>query len=113
MELPSLIAGLGELSIVKLVSGIVGAFVSLKFVPGTWPERLFMVSAGAFLSYVATDPLASYLGMGKEAQGLVGFLVGLFGMAILSKLYEAFVSLDAKRMASDAWDWLLRKPPKG
>lgn len=111
MELPNIDVSLGELSLVKLISGIVGAFVSLRFVPGTKMERFTMVAGGAFLSYVGSDWVADFLSM-EKAIGLVGFLVGLFGMALLSKIYEVLTALDAKRMASDAWDWLLRKPPK-
>lgn len=101
-----------DVFVIKVVSGVAGATVSLRFIPGVWYERVAMFFGGVFCSLYGADVIASYLDMGQKATGLVGFLVGIFGMALISKIYEGITSLDAKRLAGDAWDWLMRKPPK-
>lgn len=97
-----------DFSTAKLISGIAGAFVSLRFVQGTALEKLTMAVGGAALSYFATTPVALWLAM-HQAEGLVGFLIGLFGMSIAAKFYEVIQMMDARRMASDLWEWLTRK----
>lgn len=92
----------------NLLAGICGAVVSLRFVQGTAVERLTMAAGGASLSYYATPTAAKWLGM-ASAEGLVGFLVGLFGMAIVAKVYEAIQGLPAAKMATDAWETLKRR----
>lgn len=99
---------LADLSVAKLASGVAGALVSMRFLPGTWPERLTMGAGGATLSYFATAPLAGWLST-PRAEGLVGFLVGLFGMALMSKIFEVIELLDAKQIAADVWLWARRK----
>ncbi|VTU32375.1 hypothetical protein H4CHR_02999 [Variovorax sp. PBS-H4] len=96
------------LSPTKLAAGIAGALVSMKFLQGTWPEKLGMAAGGSALSYFATTPIAEWLST-PRAEGLVGFLVGLFGMAIVSKGYEVIQMLDSKEMAKEAWAWCVRK----
>lgn len=97
-----------DVHVFKLVAGVAGAAVSLRFVQGTWPERLIMAAGGAALSYFASDLIARWLSV-PDALGLVGFLTGLFGMAIVSKVYEVIQMLDARRIASDTWETLKRK----
>ena len=98
----------GEFSLVKFVSAVLGGFVSLRFVQGTLFERITMGIGGATLSYLASTPAAKWLGM-EGAEGLVGFLIGLFGMAIIAKIYEVITLLDAKVIASDLWEAIKRK----
>lgn len=83
-----------DISIAKLVAGAAGAFVSLRFVQGTFIERMSMCIGGAALSYYATTPTALWVGL-PHAEGLVGFLIGLFGMAIMAKIYEAIQATSA------------------
>lgn len=97
-----------DVSLANLVAGVCGAFVSLRFVQGTAIERVTMAAGGAALSYYATPPAAGWLGM-ASAEGLVGFLVGLFGMAIVAKIYEAIQGLPAAKMATDAWESVKRR----
>lgn len=97
-----------DFSIAKLMAGVCGALVSLRFVQGTAVERACMGVGGAALSYYATTPAAQWANAG-DAEGLVGFLIGLFGMAIMSKVYEVILLADAKQIASDAWTAIKRK----
>lgn len=69
---------------VKL-AGVLGALVSMRFLQGSWLERLSLAIGGAVLSYFASPYVAERLSM---PEGLTGFLLGLFGMAIASKAWE-------------------------
>lgn len=95
-------------SLSKIIAGVAGAFVSLRFVQGSALERASMALGGAVVSYYATSPAALWMGM-QNAEGLVGFLIGLFGMAIIAKVYEAIHAVDAPRMAADTWDAIRRR----
>ena len=97
-----------DFSLVKLAAGVAGAVVSLRFVQGTFFERLTMAIGGAALSYFATSPLAEWLGAAKS-EGVIGFFIGLFGMAIVSKIYEVIQMVDAKQVAADTWRMVKRK----
>lgn len=83
-----------DISTAKLVAGIAGAVVSLRFVHGTFLERISMCIGGAALSYYATTPVAAWVGA-PDAEGLVGFLIGLFGMAVMAKVYESIQATSA------------------
>jgi hypothetical protein len=67
-----------------------------------------MAAGGAALSYFASDLIARWLAV-PDALGLVGFLTGLFGMAIVAKVYEVIQMMDAKQLTSDIWGTLKRK----
>lgn len=97
-----------DVSLAKIAAGAAGAFVSLRFMQGTVTERMFMGVGGAALSYYATTPVAVWVKVG-DAEGLVGFLIGMFGMAIISKIYEVVALLDAKQIAIDLWATVKRK----
>jgi len=70
---------------VKL-AGVAGALVSMRFLQGSLPVRLSMAASGALISYYASPHLAQVLGI---PEGLTGFLVGVFGMAVVSRAWEA------------------------
>lgn len=97
-----------DFSIAKLAAGIAGSVVSLRFVQGSVLERVFMGIGGAALSYYATTPVSIWAGV-RDAEGLVGFLIGLFGMAVMAKVYEVIQLADATKIAGDAWEAIKRK----
>lgn len=101
---------LQDIGIIKILSGLAGSVVSLRFVQGKWYEKVLMTLGGAFLSYFGTSPAAEYVGM-ATSEGLVGFLIGLFGMAVASKVYEIIQSVDTKQASQAFFDWLFRRPP--
>lgn len=82
--------------------------ISLRFVQGTMIERTSMAVGGAALSYYASTPVALWAGT-NDAEGLAGFLIGLFGMAIVAKLYEVIMIMDAKQFAADVIETIKRK----
>jgi len=97
-----------DFSLAKLLAGALGSFVSLKFVQGTLFERVFMGVGGASVSYYAATPAYNWIGV-PNTEGLVGFLIGLFGMAIMAKVYEVIQMTDAKQVSQDIWEWIKRK----
>lgn len=97
-----------DFNLAKLVAGVAGSVVSLRFVQGTILERALMCVGGAAVSYYATTPVAAWVNV-PGVEGLVGFLIGLFGMAIVAKAYEAVQTIDAGTVAQNFTDWLKRK----
>lgn len=97
-----------DFSLAKLVAGVTGSFVSLSYVKGNYVERISMGIGGAALSYYATSPVSNWVGV-PDTEGLVGFMIGLFGMAIMSKVYEVILMADAKQIAADVWERIRRK----
>jgi len=90
---------------VKL-SGVAGAIVSMRFLTGTWPERLFTALCGAITSFFITPYLSEKIGL---PAGLTGFLVGLFGMAIASRMWEWVQTTPVAALWNIALDWVRRK----
>lgn len=89
-------------TLTKVIPASLGALVSLRFVQGTLPERMLMTAGGVSLSYYATPASAAWLQM-TNAEGLVGFVIGLFGMTLAAKVYEALQALDAAALGKDLW----------
>lgn len=73
------------------LSGFVGALVSMRYLKGTLGERASMAAAGTALSFYASPYVSRISGL---PEGFTGFLLGLFGMA----------------MVSITWDWLQQAP---
>lgn len=96
-------------AVAKLGASLFGSLVSLRFVKGTWVERMLMFVGGTALSYFSTAPMARWINGGEDVQGIVGFALGLLGMTIVAKFYEAFNSIDAKKMGEDIWAWFVKK----
>ena len=86
-------------------AGVAGAALSLRFVAGTWPERLTMAVGGAVVSYYAAPWVSVHIGL---PEGLTGFLLGLFGMAVISKVWEAI----QQTPIAEAWSALIAAAKK-
>lgn len=67
-------------------AGVLGAAVSMRYLQGSWPARLSMAVSGSLVAYYAAPYLSLLLGI---PEGLAGFLTGMFGMAIVSRAWEA------------------------
>lgn len=89
------------------LAGVAGALTSMRFVSGTYFERVLMVIGGAFFSFYATEWTAQWL---ELPPGLTGFLLGLFGMSVLSRVWEWMQSTTLIQDFLDAW--LRRGKPK-
>ena len=94
--------------VAKFLVGLTGSLVSLKFIQGPWTERALLCFGGAVLSYHATPIVTAYF-HAPAAEGLFGFLLGLFGMAISAKAYEGIQYIDAKRFVQVSSDFWLKR----
>jgi len=68
------------------LAGVAGALVSMRFLQGSRLARLSMALSGAVISYYVSPYLAERVGI---PEGLAGFLLGMFGMAVVSRAWEA------------------------
>ncbi len=83
-----------DLPTAKILAGVLGSVVSLRCVKGSLFERASMCIGGAALSYYGSTPTALWVGK-PDAEGLIGCLIGLFGMAIMAKGYEVIQATQA------------------
>lgn len=70
----------------KALPGAVGAIVALRWLPGPPLQRAFAFIGGTGASYYGGEHASSLL---SAPAGLTGFLIGLFGMAVAAKVFEA------------------------
>jgi len=77
--------------VMKVLPGAAGSFVSMLFIKDTWPRRIAMFLAGGALSYFGTPWAVKFVGLDA---GFAGFLLGLFGMAIVARVFEAWQTFD-------------------
>jgi hypothetical protein len=81
--------------ILKAIPGTVGSLVALRWVAGPPLQRMAAVLGGVGGAYYGTPYLAGMMG---TDHGLTGFLIGLFGMAIAAKVFEAITAFDLGSM---------------
>jgi hypothetical protein len=95
---------------IKAVPGFLGsAFATLFFNEPHWIRRIGVFLAGASLSWYASAWIASRSGMDE---GFAGFLVGLFGMSVVKKIFDLWTSFDLSSILSDWIRKVLGLPPK-
>ena len=75
-----------------------GAIPALKII--------FTALAGALVSYYATPSLSARIGM---PEGLTGFLLGLFGMAVMSRGWEWVQTTPVAAIWQIVLDWMQRR----
>lgn len=93
----------------KLAPGVVGSFVSLLFAHGPWPRKVAMFMAGAACARFGTSAASSWAGLDA---GFTGFLLGLFGMAVIAKTFETWQAFELGSLLRDALRKLLGLPTK-
>lgn len=85
----------------KTLPGVLGSLVaSMFFKEVSWRRRWGMFLAGAAISYYGGAWAAAKAGL---EQGFAGFLLGLFGMAFVQKVFEMWETFD---LTSILRDWL-------
>lgn len=90
------------------VPGVMGALVAIPFTQGPLFMRLSMFVGGVSLSKWGTQPLVESLGV-TSSVGLIGFILGLFGMSIAAKVYEAIGSFRASEVGEAVVAWFKNK----
>lgn len=95
--------------------GLVGALIALRWTDGSLAAKTLLVVGGATLSYYGTHPVAGWLGA-ANADGLIGWALGLFGMNVASKVHESIAAIAAGDLWAAVIDWIRAKlglPAKG
>lgn len=80
-----------DLNLSKQIPGVLGALSAVLFLKGSWWQRVGMVLPGCVLARYAGEPLAQMLHMNES---LAGYLLGLFGMAMVGKVFETWQALE-------------------
>lgn len=88
------------------LAGVAGALVSMRFLQGTWPQRISTAICGALISFYASPYVSIRVGI---PEGLSGFLLGLFGMAIASRLWEWVQTTPIAGVWQIVIDWLKKR----
>jgi len=99
-------------AIMAKLAGVAGALFSMQFLKGTFRERLTSALTGAAFAYYASDFVSAKIGL---PTGLTGFLLGFFGMAVVSKAWEWFQTAPLGEWATQAGGafvdkWFPKKP---
>lgn len=89
--------------------GVAGSLLALLFLRRPKLMLAGMFLGGCVLSYIATPWLTAYLEVGAKGEGLVGFLLGLFGMTTVAKLYDLFESIDVREIWIALRDFLRKR----
>lgn len=84
--------------ITRVFPGALGSLVSMLFIKDTPVRRLGMFAAGATLAYFATPWTMKALDLDA---GFTGFLLGLFGMVVVSKAFETWHALELTTILRD------------
>lgn len=95
--------------ITKAVPGIAGSLVSMLFIKDVWPRRVAMFAAGAALSIFGTPWASRVTGLDI---GFAGFVLGLFGMAIVAKLFQFWEKFELGAILVEWARKVLGLPPK-
>lgn len=95
-NLPSELRGLGP--------GVAGSALALFFLRHPPTTLIGMFLGGCLLSFFATGWAAKVAGM-EHASGLVGFLLGLFGMALIAKIHDTIEAINPREL----WESIRRK----
>ncbi len=95
--------------ILKAVPGAAGSFISMLFLNDTWPRRIALFAAGGVLAYFGTPWASAFVGLDP---GFAGFLLGLFGMAVIARMFEAWGELELTAIVRDWIRKVLGLPAK-
>jgi hypothetical protein len=88
--------------------GIAGSLLALFFLsrPPVMMAGVFL--GGCSLSFFATQAVAEFVAMEKYP-GLVGFLLGMFGMVLVAKAYDTIEALKPTEFADAIRDWVRKR----
>jgi O-antigen ligase len=79
----------------NILPGLIGAIVALRWVGGSPLQTAAALCGGTAASYYGGTAAAGWLGV---SVALAGFVVGLFGMAISSRIFEAIAAIPIGRV---------------
>lgn len=86
--------------IAKAGPGLIGSLVAVGLMRDVSPSRrVIAFIAGAACSYYGSDTVVLMLPAVKE--GFAGFVIGLFGMALVVKVYETLDDIKPAQLLRD------------
>lgn len=91
-----------------IVPGVLGSMTAMLFGKGDggWKRRLAVCAAGVAFAWAVGPSVAPILRSGGE---VAGYLSGLFGMALISKIFDTIGSFDSTQAARDLWAAILKR----
>ena len=89
--------------------GVIGALIAIPWTRGPLIMRASMFVGGSALSFFGSDPFVQYMQMSADGKGLSGFMLGLFGMSLVAKVYEAISAFAAGELAQELLAWARRR----
>jgi len=91
----------------KAVPGVAGSLTALLFFRGESARRsIGLCIAGAALASVFGAPVAEVM---HSSAAVGGYATGLFGMAIVAKVFDMITGFDARKAANDLWAAVIKR----
>lgn len=87
----------------KILPGVAGSAGALMWLEGSWRRKLGLFLFGVLLAWYLPAWLSQQTGM---PEGALGLMVGLFGMAIVDKIFKIWIKLDISTILKD---WIRKK----
>lgn len=87
------------------LAGVIGSIVSMRFIQGTWAAKFLYAGCGSAISFYGAPTFSTKTSL---PEGLAGFLLGLFGMAIAAKIHDWLRSAPVDILWQIMLDWLKR-----
>lgn len=92
--------------IVPWLPHVTGSALALQFlkegISGT--QRLFSFASGVACAYYGAPALIEWFGIeGQHVSSVIGFFVGLFGLAIVRELFKELNDLNLLQALRDKW----------
>jgi hypothetical protein len=84
--------------------GVAGSAIALFFMRRPPWSLVGIFIGGCLLAFFGTKWVSVWAGM-ESADGLVGFLLGLFGMALIAKIHDTIEAISP----TELWDAIRKK----
>jgi cytochrome c oxidase assembly factor CtaG len=84
----------------KAIPGVAGSLTALLFFRDGWRRAILTLIAGAAIAKFMGPQVATVLHSSLE---VAGYVTGLFGLAIVAKVFDAINNFDVKQAAVDLW----------
>ena len=93
--------------VAQAAPGAIGSALALRWVPGDWRLKAWTWVGGCALAYYTPKPLAKWMSITDPGGiGLIGLAVGMFGMVVVGKVYEALSHINGKELSERLLAWL-------
>ncbi len=90
----------------ETVPGIAGSLTALLFFRDGWRRAIGVFVAGAAIAKFVGPFVAAMIGSSAE---IAGYITGLFGIAIVAKIFDMISNFDAKQAAGDLWNAIVER----